>query len=196
MGRSRITWLVIGSVAALLLVAGVDALRSSLRETPSPASAAESSALTRASETEGLIGNPSPEDYVAQARVLCGHATAEFMARQGPPGFLQTDLKGVGDWHAAAAIRAAKSLKKLRALPRPVVGPDSLNEFFAAAEHEVDLLRTVSAATHFGSKRQTRLAMRLRVNATHDKDAAADRLTTSWGLEPGLLETGPLALPA
>ena len=53
MGRSRITWLIIGGVAAVLLFAGVDALHSSLRETPSPASTAETSALTTATESEG-----------------------------------------------------------------------------------------------------------------------------------------------
>jgi hypothetical protein len=45
--RSRITWLTIGGIAALLLGAGVDALRSS-REAPAPASAADAApAVTR-----------------------------------------------------------------------------------------------------------------------------------------------------
>jgi hypothetical protein len=193
--RSRVTWLIIGGVAALLLLAGVDALRSSLREAPVPASAAEGSALTTSTDTEGPVGNPSPEDYVAQARVLCGHANAELMARQGP-GFPETDLTRLADWHAAAVIHAAKSIKKLRALPRPDVDDRVLlNEFLAAAEREIDRLRSASWAAHYGYRRDIRLAMRLRVEATRDKAAAADRLTTSWGLEPGLLEICPLALP-
>jgi hypothetical protein len=53
MGRSRITWLIIGGVAAVLAFAGVDALRSSMRATPSPASAGKTSALTTATESEG-----------------------------------------------------------------------------------------------------------------------------------------------
>src|SRR5262245_31958941 len=137
MGRSRITWLIIGGVAALLLFAGVDALRSSLRETPSSASAAENSALTTSTETEASIGNPSPEDYVAKARVLCGHANAEFIARQGP-GF--PGIERLAEWHAAAVIHAAKSIQKLRALPRPIADRDLLNEFLTAAEQEIDTL--------------------------------------------------------
>jgi hypothetical protein len=76
-GHSRITWLVIGGVVAVLLFAGVDALRSSLRETPSPASAAETSALTTATESEG-----STVVWVERNATAAREGTAAFLRQR------------------------------------------------------------------------------------------------------------------
>jgi hypothetical protein len=75
MGRSRITWLIIGGVAAVLLFAGVDALRSSLGETPSPASAAETSALTTESEGSTVV-------WVERNATAAREGTAAFLRQR------------------------------------------------------------------------------------------------------------------
>jgi len=77
MGRSRITWLIIGGVAVVLAFAGLDALRSSLRETPSPASAAETSALTTATESEG-----STVVWVERNATAAREGTAAFLRQR------------------------------------------------------------------------------------------------------------------
>ena len=89
MGGSRITWLIIGGVVAVLLFAGVDALRSSLRETPSPASAAETSALTTATESEG-----STVVWIERNATAAREGTAAFLRQRAtlyPQNFLRIE---------------------------------------------------------------------------------------------------------
>ena len=111
---SRITWLVGGGVVALLLLAGVDALRSSFSDTSAPASRNTSGSGT-VTETAGQGMSPAAEEYVAQAQVICGRASSELL-RHGVPG---NELDELAEWHATAARAAEKSLTQLRALPPP-----------------------------------------------------------------------------
>jgi len=117
MGGSRITWAIGGAVAALLLVAGVDALRSSNNETSAPA--ASTSPLTSSTEAAaGQAGDPRMREYVAQARVICGRASSDLI-RSPHGGLIVSELAEVAAWHVTAARIEERSLRKLRALRSP-----------------------------------------------------------------------------
>ena len=184
---SRATWLIGGGVVALLLLAGVDALRSSFNGTTGRAT----STGTTATQPTGP-GAPSPvEEFVAQAQVICGRATSELL-RHGVPG---NRLDQVAEWYQAAAQAAEESLARLRAIPRPEANSAPVNQFYTAAKREIDLLRQVAGAAQFHDReRAERLATR-RLVATQQKGVVVARLSVHWHLDAEALNACPLNLP-
>jgi hypothetical protein len=184
------TWLIGGGVVALLLLAGVDALRSSFGDTPAPASGKTSGSGT-VTETTGKDMSPAVQEYVSQAQMICGRASSELL-RHGVPGDGLDELAG---WHATAARAAEESLTQLRALPPPA-GQALPDHFYAAAKHVIDLLRRTAVAARAGDGRRARTLSFMRIGATHEKDRVADRLSARWHLAPAFLQACSLMLPA
>jgi hypothetical protein len=198
------SWLVIGGVAALLLVAGIDALRSGFTESSAPTVPTERSVPCTAAST-GTLGpsttlsteslapaesgpgftmmgsSPRIREYVAHAVAICAGANSG-LATVGFSG-------GQGEWELAAAAASEWALENLRALPRPPGDRVLLDEFFSAAQRELEALRTAAAVSAAGPS--------ARILATHEKDAVADRLAARWHVRPrDLLRACPVSLPA
>jgi hypothetical protein len=106
-------------------------------------------------------------------------------------------LEEIAAWYMAAARAAESSLAKLRALPPPEADQALINDFFSAAEEEIDALRQAAAAAYAGERRRARVLSGKRVDASHRKDARADRLSERWRLgDLEILRRCPVALPA
>jgi hypothetical protein len=189
----RITWLVVGGVLALLVAAGVDALRS-LSESPAPPAPTQgfASPTTASNDSpvpttilsaenfapvEGAATYTLPEGslrvrkYVAQALAICIGANAGFQSA--------ADVA----FEEAAAAASEWAIANLRALSPPRADRALVNQLLSAMERERDALR------QFGSQK--------RIRATHQKDALADRLSARWRLSPPeVLRACPVSLPA
>jgi hypothetical protein len=190
----RTTWLVVGGVVAVLVIAGVDALRSALSESPtlpaptqgfaSPTTASNDSlAPTTILSAEDFApadgvatytlgeGSPRVRRYVAQAVAICVGANAGFQSAAEVA------------WEEAAAAASEWALANLRALSPPRADRALVNQFLSAMERERDALR------QFDSPK--------RIRATHQKQALADRLSARWRLRPReVLRACPVSLPA
>jgi hypothetical protein len=179
--RPPVTWVIVGAVVVIGVLAGVDVLRSALSEPPAPPAATQGFASpTTASNfapVEGVAtytlreGSPRVRKYVAQAVAICVGANA---------GFQSTDDV---TWEEAAVAASEWALAKLRALSPPRADRALVNQFLSAMEREHDALRQ--------SETQKR------IRATHQKDALADRLSARWRLHPREVLRGcPVGLPA
>jgi hypothetical protein len=191
--RPRLTWVIVGAVVALLIAAGLDALRSkgsrtSLRTAPT-------AEPVSATPTEGLGTSPRIRQYVAGARAICVQALTDLHRAVSP--IRPTRLEEIAAWYMAAAGAAESSLAKLQALPPPEADQALINDFFSAAEEEIDALRQAAAAAYAGERRRARVLSGKRVDASHRKDARADRLSERWRLgDLEILRRCPVALPA
>jgi hypothetical protein len=187
------TWLIVGGVAVLLVIAGVDALRSPLSGSPAPPAstqgfasptkaANDSLAPTTTMSTENFAPvegvatyttrehSPRVRKYIAQAVAICVGANAGFQSAQQFA------------WEDAAVASSDWALARLRALSPPQADRPLINQFFSAMEREIDAIQIDSQK---------------RIKATHQKDALADRLSARWGLLPlDVLRGCPVSLPA
>jgi hypothetical protein len=192
--RPPVTWLIVGAVVVIGVLAGVDVLRSALSESPAPPASTQgfaspttapndSLAPTTIPSTENFApiegvatytlreGSPRVRKYVAQAVAICVGANA---------GFQSTDDVA---WEEAAVAASEWALAKLRALSPPRADRALVNQFLSAMERERDALRQSET--------------RKRIRATHQKDALADRLSARWRLRPREVLRGcPVGLPA
>jgi hypothetical protein len=188
------TWLVIGGVAALLVIAGVDALRSALSESPAPPAPTQGFASPTTASNDSLApttilstenfapadgvatytlreGSPRVRKYVAKAVAICVGANAGFQSA--------VDVA----FEEAAVAASDWALANLRALSPPRADRALVNQFLSAMERERDTLR------QFDTQK--------RIRATHQKDALADRLSARWRLRPReVLRACPVSLPA
>jgi len=189
--RPRITWLIGGAVAALLVLAGVDALRSAVSKTSAPTAPAPT-ATSRATDTGWGYSEPIRQ-YVLAADVICAQVNAE-MLRRGVGG---GKMEWIAWWNEVAARTAEKSLRGLRALPAPEAGQALLDDFFSGAEEVIDALRQAAAAASAGNRRRMNVLVDKQVDAIHRKDARADLLSARWRLgDPEILRRCPVSLPA
>jgi hypothetical protein len=185
------TWLIVGGVAVLLVIAGVDALRSGRSESPAPPAPTQGLASPTTAANDSLTpttilnfapakgvatytlreGNPRVRKYVAQAVAICVGANAGFQSQQEVA------------FEEAAAAASEWALANLRALSPPRADRALVNQFLSTMEREID------AIPQFDSQK--------RIRATHQKDALADRLSARWGLRPREVLRGcPVRLPA
>jgi hypothetical protein len=189
----RMTWLIVGGVAVLLVIAGVDALRSPLSESPAPPASTQgfaspttapndSLAPTTTMSTENFAPvegvatyttqehSPRVRKYIAQAVAICVGANAGFQSAQEFA------------WEDAAVASSEWALAHLRALSPPRGDRPLINQFLSAMEKEIDAIQIDSQK---------------RIRATHHKDAVADRLSARWSLSPPEVLRGcPVSLPA
>jgi hypothetical protein len=197
--RPRISWLIGAAVAVLLVVAGADALRSASNKTAAPTASTDFSGPTTTP-----IGIPTGtswgksariRQYVVGARAICARAMSDFHAAAG--AFPGAGLEEIAAWNTAAARAAENSLTNLRALPSPESDQALINEFFSAAEEEIDALRLTAAAASAGQRRRASVLVGEQIDAIHRKDARADRLSARWRVDNlDILRACPLSLPA
>jgi hypothetical protein len=190
-GMSR---LVIGGVAVLLVIAGVDALRSALSESSAPPASTQGLASPTSAPNDSLAPtttmsteNFAPAEgvatyttrehslrvrkYIAQAVAICVGANAGFQSA------------GEFAWEEAAAAASEWALANLRALSPPRADRLLINQFLSAMEKQTDAIRQIDSQK--------------RIRATHQKDALADRLSARWSLRPReVLRRCPVSLPA
>jgi hypothetical protein len=195
--RTRITWIIGGAVAALLVLAGVDALRSAVSRPSAPtASVPTTKPASAPVATETEWGNSGPiRQYVFGAHAICAQANGDLL--RGARGFPGPGLEEIAEWYEAAARAAENSLSKLRALPAPEADQALLDDFFSGAEEVIDTLRHAAAAASDGNRRRVRVLERKRIDAIHRKDARADDLSALWHVDdPEILRACPVSLPA
>jgi hypothetical protein len=191
--RPGVTWIIVGAVLVVAVIAGVDALHSALSESPAPSASTQSfgSPTTAPNDSSApttmSIENLAPIDgvaaytlressprvrkYVAKAIAICVGANAGFESA--------VDVA----FDEAAAATSEWALANLRALSPPRADRALVNQFLSAMEREVDALRESDAQK--------------RIRAAHQKDALADRLSARWRLRPREVLRGcPLRLPA
>ena len=191
--RPRITWLIGGAVAALLVLAGVDALRSAVSKTSAPTAPAPA-ATSRATDTGWGYSAPIRQ-YVFAAHGICAQATGDLLRAGGVVG--GASMEQIAGWNVVAARTAEKSLRGLRALPAPEAGQALLDDFFSGAEEVIDALRQAAAAASAGNRRRMNVLVDKQVDAIHRKDARADLLSARWRLgDPEILRRCPVSLPA
>ena len=198
--RPRISWLIGAAVAVLLVVAAADALRSVGNKTAAPTASTDFSGPTTTpiAIRIGTSWGKSARirQYVVAAHAVCAQAMSDLHAAAGTM-FPGAGLEEIAAWHAAAARAGKNSLTNLQALPSPRSDQALINEFFSAAEEEIDALRQVAAAASAGQRRRVRVLVRKRIDASHRKDASADRLSARWRVaNPEILHACPLSLPA
>jgi hypothetical protein len=149
--RPRITWLIGGAVAALLVLAGVDALRSAVSKTSAPTASTPTTKPAsgpKGTPTDTGWGYSAPiRQYVFAAHGICAQANGDLLRAGGAVGGAR--MEQIAGWNEAAARAAENSLTKLRALPAPEPDQAVLDDFFSGAEEEIDALRQV-AASGFG----------------------------------------------
>jgi hypothetical protein len=201
----RMTWLVIGGVAVLLVISGVDALRSGLSESPVPAASTQGFASPTTAPNDSLApttilstenfapadgvaiytapeSGPRVRKYVAQAVAICIGANTGLQSADGEVGFEE-----------GAAAASEWALANLRALSPPSSDRVLVNQFLFSREKELDALRRIVDAGSAGEE----ILFQRRIRATHQKDALADRLAARWGLRPSEVLRGcPVGLPA
>jgi hypothetical protein len=194
--RTRITWLIGGAVVALLVLAGVDALRSAVSRPSAPtASVPTTKPASAPVATETEWGNSGPiRQYVFGAHAICAQANGDLLrAARGFPG---PGLEEIGEWYEAAARAAQNSLSKLRALPAPEADQAVIDDFFSGVEKEIDALRNSAAAASAGDRQRVRVLVGKQVDAIHAKDARADDLSARWRVDdPEILRGCPVSLP-
>ena len=188
--RPSITWLIGGAVVVLLVLAGVDALRSGSKTTAPTAPAPTATPIA----TNTGWGYSAPiQQYVMAADVICAQANADLMRR----GFGGGGMQWIAWWNKFAARTAEKSLRRLRALPAPEADQALLDDFFSDAEQVIAALRQSAAAASAGDRRRTRVLVGKEVDAIHRKDAVADLLSARWRLgDPEIVRGCPVSLPA
>jgi hypothetical protein len=136
-------------------------------------------------ELSGSVNRLTRAEYIAQAVVICGKASARFHAAVGELEERDLALKDIAAWNAAAARFSEEALVELRALTPPEADRAHLNEFYWLLEQQTDVLRrTAMAASNLDHVRPEDL-IEERVDLTHQKDA----------LEPDL-QGCPVSLPA
>jgi hypothetical protein len=207
--RNPITWVIAGALVLLLVIASLDAVRSSGSNTSASATpATEIFPTTPTPSTTASTAAPQPEpvkitggsartrDYVNRLRVICAGGNGRF-ARPLPGELEPAELEDIAVWNDDAALAAAQVLAALRDVPPPRESDRPINELFAAMEREIAALHKVAAAASGGDYARLERLSRKRVKMTHQRGQIGDRLTSGWGLSPaGLLEMCPLALPA
>jgi metal-dependent amidase/aminoacylase/carboxypeptidase family protein len=177
----------------VLVIAGVDALRSALSESPAPPASTQSLASPTTAPNDSLAPttmstenfapaegvatyttrehSPRVRKYIAQAVAICVGANAGFQS------------EGEFAFEEAAAAASQWALANLRALSPPRADRALVNQFLSAMEKEID------AIPQFDSQK--------RIRATHQKDALADRLSARLRLRPReVLRACPVSLPA
>jgi hypothetical protein len=190
--RSRITWVIGIALAALLVVAGLDALRSKSNRRSLPTSATVGIVST---PTEELGSSPAIRQYVLRASAICTEASSDLP--DAPFGPVAT-LEEIAAWNSEAARAGESSLRQLQALPPPREADRALLERFSSqAADEIGLLRQAAAAASAGEERHLRALSRKRVDATHRKHASTDQLSARWGLDDlEILRACPVVVPA
>jgi hypothetical protein len=190
--RSRITWVIGIALVALLVVAGLDALRS--KGSRRPLRTSTTAGIVSSTPTEELGNSPAIREYVLRASAICTEAGSDL--RHAPFGPVAT-LEDIAAWNAEAARAAESSLRQLQALPPPDADQALMEQFFSKAAKEIDLLRQSAVAASAGEETHARTLTNKRVDATHRKDASADQLSARWGLDDlEILRACPVALPA
>jgi hypothetical protein len=202
------SWLVIGGVAAVLVIAGVDALRSEQSKSSGPTASTQRSApRTTAPTTTLSTENFAPVDrgriytptrssprirtYVAEVTAIC--AGANDGLRSAGVDFVR--MGNVAD-HAAAAAAGEWALTNIRALPPPQADGVLVNQFLSAMEKELDVVREIAAAAS-GGEGDVATLQRKRIDATRQKGDLAARLAARWRLRPRyILAECPVGLPA
>jgi hypothetical protein len=193
--RPGITLVIGGAVAALLVLAGVDALRSAIGNTFAPTASVPTTKLASGPiATDTRWGYLAPiRQYVLAAGVICGQANAD-LRRRGVGG---ANLERIAWWNEVAARAAEKSLRQLRALPAPEADQALLGNFFSGAAEVIDALREVAAAASTGDRRRMSVLIGKQVDAIHRKDARADLLSVRWRLDDlEILRACPVSLSA
>ena len=220
--RTRITWLIGGAVVVLLVLAGVDALRSGNSGTSAPAAPTETRMQITATDTSvaemstqsflaprplmARGGTPRHAKYARAALAVCASATSELFRRANPQLLLSAgwtnghfsleEMENIWQWNSVAAKMETRSLKRLEAIPAPHAEEKLISEFFRAAEDERDLLRKVAGAAAADYPELLGVLASKRVDATHRKDGIVARISARWHLDPESLRACPLMLPA
>jgi hypothetical protein len=163
-----------------LFVAGIDALHSGVTESSAPTVPTERSvpSTTVSTDTLGLSttlstvsfasaepgaftmmgSSPRIRENVAHAVAICAGANSGLATAQEDVGF----SGGQGEWKLAAAAASEWALENLRALPRPAGDRVLLDEFFSAAQRELEALRRTAAPASAADQRA-------RIVATHER---------------------------
>jgi hypothetical protein len=136
---------------ALLVVAGLDALRSKGNRRSLRTSA--TAGIVSSTPTEELGGSPAIREYVLRASAICTEAGSDL--RHAPFGPVAT-LEDIAAWDAEAARAAESSLRQLQALPPPDADRALIEQFFSEAAEEIDLLRQSAAAASAGEETHAR----------------------------------------
>jgi len=170
----------------LLVLAGVDALRSAGSKGSAPT-------MPASTVTRTAIDSARIRQFVLAADAICGQANAELMRRGTGGG----NMEWMAWWNKVAARTAEKSLRELRVLPAPAADQALLEDFLLRAKVVIYGLRQVSAAASAGNRRRMSVLVGGEVDAIHRKDARADRLSARWRLDdPEILRRCPVSLPA